>query len=224
MISTVNYNGDFSINYHLIESHLKHAPMKATAKGNIWEKKIYQIYRSILKENDIAVDIGAYIGTHSIPMSKHCKKVYSFEANPDIFFYLLKNLTLNHIGNIVPHGIALSDSKSEVNFYKRDDGTSRISNRHQRGQLVKLQTDLLSSFIDTNEKIKLIKIDVEGHEFNVLKGAKDLIDKSKPYIIIEVFQNKLNELTEWAKDNQYEITSLRGEDYLLSPNNNPLQH
>jgi len=224
MISSVNYFDDFSIDYHIMESHIEHAPMKATAKGNIWEKKLYNIYKTLLNENDIAIDIGAYIGTHSLPMSKLCKKVYSFEANSDIYLYHIKNIALNHIVNIVPHCVALSDSKSEVSFYKRDDGTSRISNRHQRGQPVTLQSDLLSSFINPKEKIKLIKIDVEGHEFNVLKGAKELIDKNKPYILIEVFQNKLDQLTKWAKDNDYEITSLRGEDYLLSPNNNHSQH
>ena len=217
MISEVDYFGDFSINYYIMESHIEHAPMKSTAKGHIWEKKLFHIYSQILEDDDIAIDIGAYIGTHTLPMSKLCKKVYSFEANSDIYLYHIKNIALNHIVNIEPHCVALSESKSEVSFYKRDDGTSRISSRHQRGEPVKLQTDLLSSFINPKEKIKLIKIDVEGHEFNVLKGAKELIDKNKPYILIEVFQNKLDQLTEWGKQNNYKIESLKGEDYILTP-------
>jgi FkbM family methyltransferase len=218
MISEVDYFGDFSINYHIMESHIEHAPMKATAKGHIWEKKLFHLYSQILEEDDIAIDIGAYIGTHTLPMSKLCSKVYSFEANSDIYLYHIKNIALNHIVNIEPHCVALSDSKSEVSFYKRDDGTSRISNRFQRGEPVKLQTDLLSSFINPKEKIKLIKIDCEGHEFQVLEGSKEIIKNSRPIILIEVFKNKLDKLTEWAKQNNYKIESIRGEDYLLSPN------
>ena len=217
MISEVNYFGDLSINYHIMESHIEHAPMRATAKGKIWEKKLFHLYSQILEEDDIAIDIGSYIGTHSLPMSKYCKKVYSFEANPDIYLYHIKNIALNHISNILPFNIALSSNKSKVNFFRRDDGTSRISNRIQRGSPTELETDTLDNLIDTNEKIKLIKIDVEGHEFQVLEGAKEIIKNSRPIIFIEVFKNKLDQLTKWAEQNNYKIESLRGEDYLLTP-------
>jgi len=219
MISEVNYFGNFSINYNIIDSHLEHAPMKATAKGKIWEKKLFHLYSQILEEDDIAIDIGSYIGTHSLPMSKLCSKVYSFEANADIYFYLIKNIALNHISNIVPFNIALSRNKSKVNFFRRDDGTSRISNRFQRGSPTELETDTLDNLIDNKEKIKLIKIDVEGHEFQVLEGAKEIIKNSRPIIFIEVFKNKLDKLTQWAEQNNYKIESIRGEDYLLTPNN-----
>jgi len=51
----------------------------------------------------------------------------------------------------------------------------------------------------------------------VLAGAKNIIEKSRPIILIEVFKKNLNKLNEWSEANNYIITSLKGEDYLLEP-------
>jgi len=220
MESKVNYPDNFSITYDLIESHLKHAPMKATQKGKIWERKLYNIYREILHDNMIAIDIGAYIGTHTFPMSKFCKKVYAFEANTTIASYLLTNKLKNNIDNVSVFATALSNKNVESTFYKRDDGTSRISNsREIKGTKEIIHTHTLSQFIlpQDIERIKLIKIDVEGHEFKVLEGSKEIIEKSRPIILIEVFKHKLVSLKQWCELNKYKIESLRGDDFLLTP-------
>tara|TARA_R100000734_G_scaffold1076_1_gene1138 strand:- start:1625 stop:2317 length:693 start_codon:yes stop_codon:yes gene_type:complete len=220
MDATVKYPDDFSITYDLIESHLKHAPMKATQKGKIWERKLYNIYSELLHDNMIAIDIGAYIGTHTLPMSKFCEKVYAFEANTIIASYLLTNKIKNNIDNVTVFAAALSNKNDTSTFYKRDDGTSRISNsREIKGTKETLYTHTLSEFIlpQDVERIKLIKIDVEGHEFEVLEGAKEIIEKSRPCILIEVFKHKLKNLNEWCSKNNYNIESLLGEDYYLTP-------
>ena len=68
-----------------------------------------------------------------------------------------------------------------------------------------------------SEKIDLIKIDVEGFEFEVLCGAKETIEKYKPVIVIEVFKKNKIRLNEWCKINNYIVESLKAEDYLLLP-------
>jgi FkbM family methyltransferase len=150
-------------------------------------------------------------------MSKFSKKVYAFEANPDIFGCLKKNVECNNIENVNINNCLISDSKTQLNFYKRLDGTSRVSNKSVKGECLSLESDSLDNIIGTDEKIKLIKIDVEGHEFNVLKGAKKIIELHRPIIIIEVFKNKKKQLEEYVTNNNYNMTWLKGDDYLLKP-------
>lgn len=212
----VKYRG-FTFQYNLIQSHLEHAPMRVTYNGGIWEKKLYDIYRKLITKDDVVIDIGAYIGTHTLPFSHFAKKVYAFEANKEIYDCLKSNVELNEITNVTTYNTLLSDSNEQLSFYKRSDGTSRVSNRVVKGVCQLLQSDSLDSILDTEEKIKLIKIDVEGHEFKVLDGAKEIIAKSKPIILIEVFKHNRQQLFDWCELNKYNYTSLRGDDFLLSP-------
>lgn len=215
-MSIVDY-GDFKLKYNLIESHLEHAPMRITSKGGIWEKKLFKLYSELLEKDDIVIDIGSYIGTHTLPMSRYSKRVYAFEAHPDIFNCLKSNVEVNSINNVILNNCLLSDNKKQLSFYKRCDGTSRVSNKTVKGQCLNLQSDTLDNIINLDEKIKLIKIDVEGHEFSVLEGSKNIINKHKPFIFIEVFKNKKKQLQEYVTNNNYNMIWLKGDDYFLSP-------
>ena len=161
--------------------------------------------------------MGAYIGTHSLPLSHFSKKVYAIEGNDDIFSFLNKNIETNNIENIIPFNVVLSNKHNHLNFYLRNTGTSRVSNKSIHGDCKVVEAKPLDTLISNDEKIKLIKIDVEGHEFEVLEGAKNIIEKSRPTILIEVFKKNLDKLNEWCQLNKYKIESLKGEDYLLEP-------
>ena len=69
------------------------------------------------------------------------------------------------------------------------------------------------------KNISIIKIDVEGHEINVLNGALNTILKNKPKILIEVWNRpkKKKEFLEFMKKINYKIKKISGEDYLCSP-------
>ena len=215
-VSNVNY-GTFNINYKLIESHLDHAPTKATAKGKIWEKKIYELYKSLLTPEDTAIDAGAYIGTHSLPMSKLCKQVYSFEPNPEVFNKLKENVELNNITNILCYSIALSNESCTRLFDCRNNGTSRFFKAKCLGHIHQVETLMLDEYIPFIENLKLIKIDVESAEFDVLEGATGLIHKHQPYIIIEAYQYKNKALKKWCNDHGYGSEYLRGDNFFLYP-------
>jgi FkbM family methyltransferase len=215
-ISNVNY-GTFNINYKLIESHLDHAPMKATSKHKIWEKKIYELYKSLLTPEDSVIDAGAYIGTHSLPMSKLCKQVYSFEPNPEVFEILTENVELNNITNVLCYSIALSNDSGRRMFDCRNNGTSRFFKAKCLGEIKEVETLMLDEFLPFIDNLKLIKIDVESAEFDVLDGATDIINKHQPYIIIEAYQYKNKALKEWCKNHDYGSEYLRGDNFFLYP-------
>jgi len=231
-MSLVEYDGrilekGFSFRYNTIESHKDHAPTKATLKGRIWEKKIFDIYKNLIDKDDVVYDIGGYIGTHTLPMSHYAKTVVVFEPNPDICNCLISNIELNDADNVEVYELGLSNECSTAKFSKREDGTSRMyhksftktqmekwSNRHV---IVDIETITLDSIAGEQKNVKLLKIDVEGHEFQVLRGAEQVIKNNRPHILIEVFKIRRPQLHQWAEENNYLVDWLKGDDFYLSP-------
>ena len=82
------------------------------------------------------------------------------------------------------------------------------------------KADFISLDHIINEQIDLIKIDAEGNEFFVLHGARHHINIYRPIIIIEVWKNKKkrDKLTDWCNYNDYNCIWLKGDDFLLVPN------
>lgn len=130
-----------------------------------------------------ALDIGANIGNHSLYFSDYFKRVVSFEPHPRTFKVLSLNAEL--VANMYCHNVGLSDedgsailSGPATNFGRSTISDSRDS-RSVDIKLVKLDT-----FCEF-ENVKLLKIDVEGHEYKALSGAKKIIQEHKPIILFE---------------------------------------
>lgn len=130
-----------------------------------------------------ALDIGANIGNHSLYFSDYFKHVVSFEPHPRIFKVLSLNAELAN--NISCHNIGLSDQEGSavlsgpaVNF-----GRSTICESRDASSVdIKLtKLDTFSEF----ENVKLLKIDVEGHEYKALSGARSIIQEHRPIILFE---------------------------------------
>ncbi len=208
----------FELFYKVPPTHKDHAPARVTMNGKIWEKKLFDIYSGLLKEDDVVIDVGAYIGSHTLPFAKCCSKglVYAFEPNKELYRTVCTNIELNLLNNVRLYDVGISSKSGYNTLYEREDGTSRISKRVVKGNPTKIETVSLDGFLPHINKCKLLKIDVEGHEFTVLEGAKELIKKTRPNIMIEVFKPKRDELKKWASDNKYNIDWLRGDDFYLT--------
>lgn len=146
-----------------------------------------------LKKGDIAVDIGANRGTYAYIMHKLISKggvVFAFEPNPSLFKYLKNNLKNTAVKL---YQLALSDRQGNVDFYVHIEGASPTSSLEvldvlHNDRLVKkvsVQSDTLDRVIGSNIKVNLIKVDVEGHEPQVLSGCEEIINLHRPYIIFE---------------------------------------
>lgn len=153
------------------------------------------------------VDIGSNIGNHTIYFSKICnaKKVYSFEPQKDIFKILNKNIQLNNLEDKIEAfniGLAAKKSKGEILLEdKSNSGMAKI-NLNETGK-VKLNT-LDNVLLSKEEKISLIKIDVEGMELNVLKGSKEILRRDHPLLYIEANKKvQFNEINSFLKDFGY---------------------
>ena len=164
------------------------------------------ILRFLCDGNKTSFDVGANKGNYSLEMSKHSKKVLSFE--PNISF----NKCLNKMpSNCVTINCAVSyNSKSMFlhapiidNDPKNNMAFISDEEDEENSLLIsKVQTVLLDDYI--SEVIGMIKIDVEGAELLVLNGTKKIIEKYKPNFLIEgLTKQELREQIDFFKPYEY---------------------
>lgn len=164
-----------------------------------------------LNKNSIVLDIGANIGNHTLYWNKisKVKKVYAFEPVDDTYKILQKNIELNEV---IPNSISINHiwlgdriGKASVNgVYNLQNigGTSIKMDDNGNFNVTTLDTFIEENF--TENKIDLIKIDVEGFEYQVLVGAKDTLTKYNPIIIIESFNDKFEKVNSLLNKYGYE--------------------
>jgi FkbM family methyltransferase len=175
----------------------------------VYEKKeIETIIASLdfdLSKNN-ALDIGANIGNHSVQFSNYFNTVYSFEPNKIIYEALEINIRKHP--NIHPHNVGLSDENknSYLSIPNHNFGGATVTS--EKGEdVVEIHLKVLDDFFD--DEFSLVKIDIEGHEPQALRGMRKLIEKNKPVICFELIntldsgQDIINELKELGYKNFY---------------------
>jgi len=159
----------------------------------IYERGVYEfgtvsVLQDFLNIGDTFVDVGANIGWLSLVGAKQVGQnghVLAFEPVPTTFDILESNKIINNFNQIKLHQFALGNSEETVTIYpeKENRGGASILN-HQSENGVEIKVNKLDN-LDLKTKINVIKIDVEGFELDVLKGAIGTIKKDKPKLIIE---------------------------------------
>ncbi len=145
------------------------------------------------KEGGIFVDVGAAFGFYTIVGSRkvtNTGKVISIEPHPDIFDMLNRNIKFNQLTNVVTLNYAVSSKKTKVKLYS---SYSILPERDRKGskKFVEVDANTLDNLLQQNginaEDVNWVKIDVEGAELEVLRGATNVLSKSKNIaLLIEV--------------------------------------
>lgn len=161
------------------------------------------IMKKLLKSDSNIIEIGANIGTHTIPIAKHITNgiVYSFEPQNIIYKQLNTNLFINQVFNVKTFNYGVGN-KDETLFYtpaKFNTGEVALSKSGSHSVKVKPLTCLKYPTID------LIKIDVEGMGLDVLKGIETIIQRDKPSIFIEYRLETIKEMMQFLKPYDYNI-------------------
>jgi len=170
--------------------------------GTVGQIDAVEFFSTLIKNDDgfTVIDIGAQSGAYSL-MSKFFDKTkwFCFEPDPINYECLLENIKLNDITNVDVKNLAVNDISGTVklNICKTHRGLNTIGQNPTRFT----QNDTEEYLIDSNNldslfentKIDLIKIDTEGCEYNILKGAKQVISKYKPKIFLEYYNENLNQ-------------------------------
>lgn len=150
-----------------------------------------EMFKQICKVGDNIIEVGANIGTHTQVFSHlvgPSGKVFAFEPQRIVFQTLNANLALNSILNVYTFQNALGSKKKEIFLpfinYEKNNNFGGISiGGFKKGENINQVT--LDSFIKRFDSVKLVKIDVEGMESEVINGAKRFIKKFKPFLYIE---------------------------------------
>jgi FkbM family methyltransferase len=168
--------------------------------GNSFEPNLIRLYSILVSKDDIVADIGANIGLTSIWFSGKVKKIYAFEPSPTTFEILKANLNAAHATNVGACNIGMGskDVFTNIAFAKEDKSGAFVIGANKIAQdfiteKIKL-TSLDNFFKNTDEKPNFLKIDVEGYETEVIKGAADLLRSCKPTAVMEMNAFCLNVL------------------------------
>ena len=138
------------------------------------ELSLFSMYIKHKKKYKIAFDIGANLGLHSIVLSKLGYQVKSFEPDPDTYKKLKKNLKINKCKNYKLYNFAISNFYGKSNFFQIKDNltanTLQNSSKKVYGKFktIKVNVKKIDRYL-SNEN-SLIKLDVEGSEYNILNS------------------------------------------------------
>tara|TARA_S200000501_G_scaffold203587_1_gene191517 strand:- start:4710 stop:5453 length:744 start_codon:yes stop_codon:yes gene_type:complete len=189
----------FIKNKILTEKYLLKKRLKRSILNN------YELELNFLEQfkdkNKDAIDIGVYRGVYSYKLSKLFNHIYAYEPNPLIYPYLKKNLT-QIISNITLSNYALSNNDGDAmlripnrtkslfknnieELYKLGCATIHKQNNFDNYKAFSVKKKKLDEMI-FKKKIGFIKIDVEGHENEVIQGAEKLLKNNKPVLLVEI--------------------------------------
>lgn len=181
------------------------------------ESFVVRYLQSQVKPNDVILDIGAHIGTITLPLAKSVGpdgRVYAFEPDLDNFKLLSKNIAANQICNVVAEHIAVSDRTATIRLYQ-STSCSALHRIHPSGycrRSVEVKAISLNDYFESRpQRVDVVKIDVEGAELRVLRGSQCLI-KANPSIrfLIEFVPawiveggHRVDDVVEFFRDNGF---------------------
>ena len=186
------------------------------------------------KQGDIVVDIGAHMGRYTIISSKRVGtngKVVAIEAHPGNFEMLNRNIKLNQLTNVIPLNYAVYSKETKIKLYlpEEDSGytiyNTIMSNRAgTEDKFVEVNANTLDYLLQLKgiTDVNWVKIDVEGAEFEVLKGAHNVLSNSKDIsLLIEVhgkdtYEPIIESLRSYNFKIDFEKTYENGEKHIIA--------
>lgn len=157
----------------------------------------YGLKKIPFNDGDVALDLGAYMGGVSLLLGSLASinknlTVYAYEPVPENFKLLERNIKLNGFLNVFAYQLAISHKKEKIKIYYADTDTESGRIHHFVGgttpsgrRYVEVDTITLEEIFSEHkiERCKLIKTNIEGNEYNILKGCPDDVLKRIDHIV-----------------------------------------
>ena len=143
----------------------------------------------LLNRDGLCLDIGANIGNHALFFAPHFTQVLAFEPNPRTFALLQLNATL--ASNVRCFNVGLSDAAGRAQLAVPADNIGMATLQPGgTGQAVACELQRLDDLPElAGQRVALVKIDVEGHEAAVLRGARAMLERDRPVVVFEQTAN-----------------------------------
>jgi FkbM family methyltransferase len=159
-----------------------------------YEPEIQDLLLRVLPVGGVFIDVGANIGTFTIPAAKHVGssgRVVAIEASREVFNVLQKNVDVNRVENVQLVCAAAGASAGDTEFYPAPADHFGMGSRAPQFNAAPIAIPfvMLDSLVQSFNlsSVDLIKIDVEGFELDVLKGASSLLNGKNPPLVVFEF-------------------------------------
>ena len=184
-----------------------------------YENEEINILTNLIKENSITkfIDVGANCGFYTFKFARQNMDIFSFEPNLDALNKmkntLSKNQNLKKKIMIFPYGLSNQNSKLKMvsmikHGYAQTGGSGVIFSdtpKSSKFMIYEAEFKIGDELLDFKNDNLIIKIDVEGHEINVLKGLSNLLKKNKCIIQIEIFKKNFDEVNLYLLEKNYSL-------------------
>lgn len=208
---------------------------KSIRNNEVWEPHLHTIFNKFINKSSIVVECGCHIGSHTVKLASLCDKLYGFEPMPVTYELLCNNMKLNEIKNTVIYNKGVADKNGRTKYSwipSTNIGGSGLENNPMGKPnwidttSENIEVELITIDSLNLNKLDFMKIDVEGYESLVIKGALETIKKCKPVIIMEVWANHHGSVDmDFTKktfqellDVGYSVANVSGPDFLFTPN------
>lgn len=167
--------------------------------GGLPEQNLIEWSRQFLDVGDVFLDVGSHCGTWALQHASSTTPVFAYEAQWSTFCKLCGGIALNRLdAHVVATHAAVTDCDdgfADFHVVGDEGGGSSLSPDAIRDAVIRVETVQLRSLDSERERFRargrvgLIKIDVEGAELSVLRGAQRLIAEDQPYLLVECWDN-----------------------------------
>ena len=177
---------------------LKRRAMRYLKKG----EREMRVLKDIVDKSKASIDIGVYRGVYAFHLASLSKFVYAFEANSLLHSRLIsafenkknvkvENLAISSASGHTDLRIPIRDDEAEYDVEQKYQlGTATIHNNNDLGEqkyhTIKNIKKITLDEYDFNHKVGFVKIDVEGHELDVIRGATNFLKSNKPVLLVEI--------------------------------------
>lgn len=161
-----------------------------TGDGIGWadhEASLKPVFDRLLPDGGVFLDVGAHVGHWSLRLAGKASRVIAVEANPDTAATLRRHIAMNGISNVAVLEMAAWDCDQDLIL---DDPNGQHGGGSTRvlpadGQAAGTRGRRLDEALDREERIDLVKLDVEGADLHAIEGMAGLLERHQPSILIE---------------------------------------
>jgi len=193
-------------------------------KNQIYDRQTLAIMKKVLSPGSNCIDIGCHKGEMMDEILKLAPdgQHFGFEPIPVFYDFLVKKYAGRKNVHIISKALSATSGTAEFNWVKNAPAYSGLKERAydvKQPEIEKIQVELatLDEISKDYPTVSFIKIDVEGAEMNVLKGAREMIAKHRPVIIFEFglgasdyYGTQASEVTAFFRELNYGIHTLKG--------------
>lgn len=172
----------------------------------------HKLFAELISQGDNIIEVGANIGVHTIGLAQLVGsdgRVIAVEPQPHVYRVLNANLALNNIQNVTTHSCGCGKHRESwmvpiSDYTKAVAHNSGSVSLQPSGSGTPVQVMPLDELVSDNFTPRLIKVDVEGMELDVLQGARRLILRHQPLLYVENDRiDRRQALIEWILNLNY---------------------